>query len=286
MITIQQDYEIRELHNLLLRYGNTKINLNKRAIQEDIDRLNDEIQEIKTSNSINKKLNKKNISNIIDYLKVLSRKSDENMVEITWTVHNNIIKSSPIEMINIPEYNVFSTDYINLDSEIMIHLDYTELSDIIAFEMMHRDLGETHETMEEKLKDVGIIAINDSSVITKHFTDNSIFELSKSLLISDSPYIVHGRNRIVDYFGRSEFKLNRYKDVVSHSCKSVMALIVEYILNKCVSNGVKFKLCNISDTGIYIIVNSYKELENQLYENIYIRTFGRKLEVVPKIQIF
>ena len=283
MIVIQQDYELDDIDNLLVKYGLTTLEFNKQAIEDDIKRL----QKVGNTGTSANKIDRKNVANIVDYLERIIKKAEKGPVTIGWGLEGNLVKSFPIEMKIIPEYKIYSVDYINLTNEKVVHLDYTELADIIAFELMYRDMSESHDTVEKKLDSIGIVSAYDSKVLTKHFHEK-VYELSKVLQISDSPYLITGTDTIMDYFGAKRFKCKSYREVVSHSCRSAMAFIIESLLQKCSANGLKFKICGVFDTGIYLLVNNQVDLyiRQQLNETVYIRTFGRKLEVSPKIQVF
>lgn len=286
MVTIQQDSKTNELSSLLAKYGSTSMDFNIKAITEDINRLKEELNKENLSRFNNKKIEKKNLNNIIDYLERIIRKSDKGAINVNWVVDKHIIKSYPIEMKSIPEYRIDTTDYINLQSEKIVYLDYSELADIIAFEIMYRDLDETHKSIEDKLSDIGIISVTDSKILTKHFSE-SPYKLSKILHISDSAYLKSGNEKIVDYFGNKEFKADGYREVVSNSCLSAMSIIVESLLKKQCTN-LKFKICGVFETGIYLMIDRElnKYSKEMLLESVYIRTFGRKLEVKPKIQLY
>lgn len=287
MVTIQQDYLLNDIDNLLIKYGNTTLDFNRQVIEDDIKRIKQGAQITAGKGILSKGIDAKNVSSITSYLERIIKKSENGPVTIGWGLDGNIINSYPIEMKVIPEYKVCSVDYINLKNEQVVYLDYTELANIIAFELMYRDMGETHSTMEEKLADIGIVSVYSGKALTKHFSEK-VYELSKLMHVADSPYLVEGSGTITDYFGAKEFKSKSYKEVVSHSCRSAMSFIVEALLKKCAGNNIKFKLCGVFDTGIYLLVSSQVDsyIKQQLKETVYIRTFGRKLEVSPKIQVF
>lgn len=287
MVTIQQDFSLNELNNLLIKYGDTNLSFNAQAITEDIRRLEKRLEEIQERKIPNKEVHKKNIGNIIAYLNRIIKKAGDKSIKINWSLNDNIVKSYPIEMKSIPEYGIYTTDYINLENNKMVYLDYAELADIIAFEMMYRDLGETNDTIEDKLSGIGILSISESSELTKYFTD-SPYELSKLLRVASSPYLVPGENKMVDYFGRKTIDTDRYREIVSYSCRCAMAFIVEALMKKASSNGLKIRLCGVFDTGVCLIVPEKEnvDIQKEVAEAVYIRTFGRKLEVKPKVQIF
>ncbi len=305
LIEIKQNSTFSGLVKALDKYNKEiRVNLNRQMIKDDIERLKSDIQSIKNSNITNKEINVMNINKVIEYLERLIKKidkADERGVNIKWAFNINRnggydLISYPIKLIEVPEYNIFTIDYINLSKnecnnteDKLVYLDYEELADIIAFDMMFRDLGEDHNTIEDKLDSVGIIASSNCEVLTKHFKD-SPYELSKVLYVDNSPYMVLNKNinRIRDYFGKREFKLlndSTYRSAVSYSCRSAMALVVEGILN---SKAEEVGLCSVLDRGIYIMINSSDEdtIVKALSKPVCIRAFGRLLEVEPKIKVF
>ena len=285
MITIKQDLKLGDLNSTLIKNGDTILSLNSQAIKDDIDKYTERYNKCIKSGIVGSK-HAKNIKSIIEYLKKLYKKAEKGTVSVSWGVHNNIVKSFPIEIKTVPEYKLYTTDYINVEEEKLVYVDYTEVADIIAFELMNRDLGETHESIEEKLKNIGIVAIYDSNELTKFFKD-SPYKLSKIFKIGKSTYEVPGTNTIVDYFGNKKFDSDKYMGVVGYSCKCAMTLILEDTLHRCIDRNLKVKVVGISDTGIYYLTDhddSY--IKNILKNNVYVRTFGRKFEVVPDIQVF
>lgn len=58
-------------------------------------------------------------------------------------------------------------------------MTYDDLDNIIAFEMMNKDLGFTHRKIEELLKDVGIMTQNSADVLLNIIGDNEPYKYSK-----------------------------------------------------------------------------------------------------------
>jgi len=56
---------------------------------------------------------------------------------------------------------------------------YDDLDNIIAFEMMNKDLGFTHRKIEELLKDVGIMTQTSADVLLNIIGDNEPYKYSK-----------------------------------------------------------------------------------------------------------
>ena len=285
MITIKQDNKPLDIDRILLKNGEISISLNEDTIKDDIEKYKEQYVKIKEKGRASKN-HLENIEKIIKYLQGLLSKSQKDNLSIKWVVDKNIVKSYPIEIKSIPEYKLQATDYININQdEEIVYMDYTELADIIAFELMYRDLGETRETLENKLENIGIISVYDSNELTKYF-EESPYALSKLLRIGKSPY-KNTDNELLSYFGDKAFKTGRYLEPVRYSCMYAMTLIVEDILKSSIESSIKIRLCGICDTGIYIIKSKEdKAIMNILQDNVCIRALGRKFEVKPKIAIF
>jgi hypothetical protein len=280
MIQIQQDTQgLNGIETLISKMGEVSINIDIDSLKSDIDAM-----ELKLSKPFSSK-DKKNIKAIRErLLKILSR-TEENTLEIIWTVDNELIRAYPFDLVHIPEYNIEMTDYISVGDEHLVRVSYRDVLEIIALDMMYRELGETLQSMEEKLSNIGITVINPSIELTKHFEDNAL-NLSKILRISDSSYCSADGREIYDYFGQKTFKCDYYRDVVGYSVKRALTIITSSIIRVLNSHGIKYKLCSISESGIYFITDSDEELDKIISESAVVRAFGRKFEVKPKVTVF
>ena len=285
MISIQQDSRTSELNSLLVKYGQVNLEFNTKSIEEDIERLTNDLNNSTSKKMIGKAIWQRNIENINKYLEGILKRANNGEIKVNWTLDKGVVRSYPIEIRNIPEYRIQVTDYINIKDGQMIYLDYSKLANIIAFEIMFRDLDDTNKSMEEYLKDVGIATVTSADILHEKLKENP-YKLSKMLLISDSPYLSNN-GMIKDYFGMTEFKADSYREVVEHSCRVAIAIILEKLLKK-QSVGLKFEVCGVFETGIYLwtdsILNKYSR--EDLTEAICIRTFGRKFEVSPEMIIY
>lgn len=288
MLIIQQDSRLNNLQTMLNKHGSTHVHFNTQVILDDIARIDREIEKLEQKmDGSNYRINIgiQNYKNISNYLKRLYKKAEKGSIEVNWYLSNGIVKSSPVELRNIDEYKVYVSDYITT-TKTLIHVDFSEMANIIAFEIMHRDLDESKETIEEKLQDVGIIAVYDAGKLTKYF-DGSPYAQSKILRVSDSPYRDYSGHTICDYFGISKFPDKTYMECVQYSCQYAMSLIVESIVTKLINRKSDSKIAFVSNTGLYVIINnSIEEMQETLGEPIGIRAFGRKFEVKPALNIY
>lgn len=278
---IQHKVNYNDLVNPFTKINETSVSMNTEMIQKDIDRFKDELN--KSCN----KYDKANIEMIITYLKKLKKNiNSESQFELCWSTSNTdeIPHTYPVQLVNEPVYKLNTCNYIEIGaSEKLVEIDLTDLADIIAFEFMYKDLGETHESIEELLKDCGIIGFESSKLLTDYFKDNGdeIYKLSKIMRIGESPYASPDTKTIKDYFSSKEFKIKDYKDVVEYSCRYAATIIANTII-KNHSHNDKFKLLMVNATTIVFITDVVDDVK---IDEITIRVFGRRFIVEPRISI-
>ena len=161
---------------------------------------------------------------------------------------------------------------------------------MIAIEMMHRDLGETFGSMEERLADIGITLINPADILTDVFKDESVLELSKICRIENSQYSMFSGKKSWDYFGTMMDKpyiTGYYRDCVGKSVDVANTIIIRNILNKSVNMKLDLKLCAYDDTEMcFICEDPNLVLDKDIFESVVIRAFGRQFEVNPVVKVF
>lgn len=282
MIEIQQDKpEIDGLEQLINKNAEVSIHIDTDAVSNDIVALKNKL------NSPKSKIDKQNLNNLIEYLAKLQHKVKDGQIEMLWTLNNYVLSTYPIELKHIPEYNIEMTDYITVPDGHLVRINYTDVFNIIALEMMYRDLGETRESMEEYLEDIGITGIYASSELLKHFEEN-VYMLGKTFRIEDSPYYASDIKKSFEYFGKESFKSKYYKDCIDFSFKHAISIITLNILNKLAVSNLKFQLCSASTSGIYFTITGDSDIDiDKLFnDSAVVRAFGRKFEVKPKITVF
>lgn len=288
MVFLYQNLKSDTLQNTLHSHGKTNVRLNRQMIENDIQKFERDLANLNKLNVKNKRVTRVNLIGVITYLKSLQKYSEMGTIQLSWNTKDKLIKSSPIELLNVIEYGVNAVDYVDIYDEKIVSVDYKRLADVIAYEMMIRDLGETIESMEEKLKDLGIFMIYSSDELAKYF-DKSPYLLSKLLRVSESPYLNHDTRKLKDYFGEKEFPGDTYRQAVDYSCKRAMAIVVDQILKKIKENKIPGKLLSINSTEVCFIVTGDIDddiLINAMGEKVCIRAFGRRFEVVPEVQIY
>lgn len=283
---IQKKISKQTLMNPYNKMEEISVSVNRDLINKDISRLKEMLDDTKN------KYNKKNIKALISYLnKLLKSILDDSTFEMCWNTDKDIPYTYPLNLINERLYGIDICNYIEVEEdEKLVQMNMTSLADIIAFELMSRDIGETHDSIEELLKDCGIIGFEPASLLTDFFASNgdNMFELSKSMKIEDTPYYSFDNKTVHDYFSSKEFKTDKYRDVVSYSCKYANTIIANSIIKNCLHSNINIKLLMLNATDIVFIVKDTDEvnIKGNIIEEISIRTFGRRFKVEPDIQIF
>ena len=289
MITIQQTgCSMTGLGDLVSRYSRAKLSMNEVAIRDDIEKLRDKLK----TNGIAKQ-HHKNIQQIIKYLeRLIMEIDDEGNLELTWKYTKGKLSCSPISLANCQPYNIRATDYINTGDETLTLIDYKDVYEIIAFEMMHRDLGETHESMEEHLKDIGVLSISPANKITDLFDGESPVSMSRYMRIGSSPYATDNGKLSWDYFysaggEQTAFKSHTYKECTDRTFDIITLILTKSILSNLFKCGVTAEVCAVDTDGMFILTD--KDISSSLgkyLDTVVVRVFGRKFEVCPKIRTF
>lgn len=283
---IQQKVPANTLSGTFTKMDEVSVTVNSELIKKDIDRLKGMLAEPKN------RYDAANLKGLIAYLeKLLKNVLEDSTFELCWELKDNIPESYPLNIINERVYGIDICNYIEVaENEKLVQMDMTDLADIIAFEIMARDLGETHASIEELLKDCGIIGFEPASLLTDFFKENGdrVYELSKSMKIGETPYYSYDTKKVHDYFSSKEFKTKEYRDVVEYSCKYANTIIANTIVKNSLHCNIDIKMIMLNATSITFIVNATDEvnIKNNIIEEISVRAFGRRFKIEPDIQIF
>lgn len=274
---IQKPLQLNSIGHYTNKNNEVRLSLDENLIVQDIARLN-EMQH----NTCNK-YDEKNIDDLKAYLEDLLEQLDNGEIALRWKFKDERLKSKPVQLINEKVYGIDTCNYIKLDNKHkLVEINLKELADIISFELMSRDLGETHESIEDLLKDCGILASVDSSILIDMFNDNNddMYGLSKNMRVDDSPYILHDEKKIKDYFGTKKFRINTYKDAVEQSCRYAVLVIMNDIFKKAVASSIKVNIVMANATNLAFIANCSEEIiREKLLDKITVRAFGRKFMI-------
>lgn len=272
-------------------YGQIK-KQNPITVNIDTDMVKKRIQEFKNRLSQTKqKKNKINLKQLIKYLEnILEQTKDTDKLEYRWVVNpdTNMIEQTPIKFIYEPLYNLNTCNFIKLGtSQKLIELDTKNLADIISFSYIYKDLGESHQTVEKLLYNLGIISIEDSNILLDYFKklQDDMYELSKEMLVGDTPYKSLETKKISDYFYSAEFRTQSYNKVVDYSATYANTVIANSIMRQLIRNRKNINIVMITPINITFIADARIDITTESLDDIIIRVFGRRFLVKPKINI-
>ena len=283
----QYQLPINNITASCMRLNDFRVHTNRDIVQKDLDRLN------LIAKSPKNKFDKANIKALIKYLtKLLGSLDEKNYLELCWCDDKDMLLSTyPLNLIKEPTYGINSSDYISVgDTESLLEIDTTDIADLIAFEFMYRDLGETHDTVEELLKKCGIIGFEKATMLTNIFKQNGdrMFELSKTLGVEDSPYYNQEEKFMRDYFNSRKFKEISYRDSVNYSARYANLVIADDIVKRLSKLDINCELVMLGATGLTMIIPKRigLDIKRDLIDSISIRIFGRRFVVEPTVSVY
>ncbi len=276
-------YNLRKIKKYLNRH-NPVLKLDSSLIESDICKLN-RIEETLLKHSIK---DNSLFDTMRKYLnKLLKTKSD---IELEWKIKDNSLKSVPFQFTSVSfsrSAEINMVDYITLNpNENMVSIDITELLSLIAFDLVHRDLGITDREIEEHLKGkTSILGVNDSSCLSDTYIDNDFFRMATSLRISNSKYLDTDNKSINTYFGHSIKNTTDYSDVLKATYEYTYTLILEHILGIIHDRQLDMQLVGYSNGKIYIIDKGNTVVFNDLLD-IDLVIFGRTFRIKSNISVY
>lgn len=287
---LQRKYLDNQVYNVVSKLNNTIVNINIDLIIKDIEKFEEQLPRIKN------KLNRENVKAIIKYLRDLVKTlNDDLTLELSWTIDKKtgFPKSYPMSLICEDAYNINTCSYIELDKENkFVDINLRRLADAIAFEMMCKDLGETHESIEESLKDCGVTTIESIDVLEEYYSKvscgKSIYDLSKELKIGESAYYIRGESVIQDYFGTKRFNTKKYREAVKYSCEYANCIILGNIFKEANRTKSNLRLLSIDATRIQFEIKECEDryIRDTLVGDIIVRILGRKFKLSNHITIY
>ncbi len=287
MIVIQEvDVDNKKLDNLLKKMGKTQYSMNKQLIIDDINKLT------KRSAAENTRVGRSNLKNTIKYLeRMYSLISTDESIGVEWEVIDNKIKTYPLQFINVDVYNINTMDYFIRGDKSSVLIDYTRMMDMIAFQISYKDMGITLETMEDILKDTGIIAIYDAEIILSNIPELTHYK-SKAISIKNCNFINDASKEGVLFFpcNKSKIASKTYREILEKSYNEAMKRVTYYILKE-VSNTPDMRdsvlLGCVFEKSIHYVVSELTPgIISALSQPILIKILGRKFEFKPTIRIY
>lgn len=290
MIKIDSGTKINEgsLNKLLEIFRANNIKLNIETIDYDINKLINKKDKDKDNKVYN--INKGLIVNYLKGLKDIAVKNSQ--LGLRFFIENRKIKSIPFETKKIDYFDIETTDYIE-NNKIIINIDYSKLMDNIAFEMGYRDFSFEHNALEieELLKDVSIIGVNDGKVVNDIRLDwvgnDRIYNYYKCL-IANTRYRTLNKKNYTDYYGNVIVNDLEYRGVLESTMNYTMCIIVYSILNELYEENIKdIKLLAVYDSSLVLMADSSKYNNiAAIHRAVCVRLFGRYFKFLPEVKIY
>lgn len=282
MITIRHDsvIDIPQLNFLLKKYG-------KRVSNFDTSLIDDDIIKMSRKNDIAKyEVTRKNTNMIINNLEHMKKeinKRGKKGIEVWWHLEGNRIKSKPIEFISVRNYGINTVEYVERQEDAIVCIDYSEVMSVLALEIVYRDLGISFKSMENKLKDISIIGVNDIAKLKNEITLPDC-EVMRSFRVEQTDYQSKHTNELVDYFGNNVGEDILYNKALQSSYNQAMSIITTSIISNANKLNLDMNIVSVLEDRIYLSNASSKLRE--CIETICLKVFGRLFEIVPEIVIY
>lgn len=284
MISIQQNSKLDRvrLSNNLDKYGVTEYKFSEQSIQDDIDKLT-------RAEDASKRIKAENIRRTKKYLTHVLNKAYKGKVKVNWTLSGNEITSIPIEIRKIKMFGIQATDYITLENEAVLSIDYSRLIDMLAFEIAYRDFGFTGEDIENKLSDISIVGVYSSDILfDRGLIEENTYDVTLGMMIDDTPYMSVDKATKFDYFGNAVETDKFYRGIIESTREIAMSIIVQDMLSKVSKQNIRVEIAAVYEDSVYLILPDGKDESTAqlLAEPVVARVFGRRFEVQPIVQMY
>lgn len=296
MIQINQSNKTRDDSQNLTRF------LNPFEMKVDLDAIYEDILKIQNL-PVKGKIEAANANKVIKYLRTIEKEAlshEGDLIPMNWEFSGNKLISKPIQMINLPEYDIISADYFKPDSGYTVRIALDDIADAIAYELSYTefsdvDTNETFESIDKKLDNASIIGIVPIELLKSVYLEERPYIHSRSKTIYDSSYFDRRNKKMQDYFYEDVEQSETYNIVVEQSCIKAASIIANELSRKkqvrfmCKKNP--FRLLSVSAREITFNIDASEELLNEWESNfketgIVIRVFGRNFGYKPEITIF
>lgn len=272
------------LHNTL----EGAVRVDRRLLDSDIKTVRN--REKKTIGS-----SKKYISKHMKYLLELRRSNIGEVKKLKFNCTNSVISSMPLRCEYYPGYKNIEkssiADYTVTEQKCAyITIDYTSLMNGLALELSYPDYIGTLNEIEDDLKNINTIASYDSSILYNfEWLDDLYFLEAKECKMGDSDYYI-GNGISRDYFLNKVKTDDTYRNIIDHTNKELLCLILSNIAQECGNNRWKLQLLGVSETGFDFRFDietefAYEKLIKFLRGAIIARILGRKFCFYPELTI-
>ena len=283
MHIVQKYLDMESEISRISRLEPIELNINTDILESEIKNMKKALERVKNKENAN------NISKIVKYMEKLKSKVKDGKLEIGWNYSKDKFYTYPISMEYNSEYQFDSCSYIEAQDEKVIVADFINIMNCLTFEYIHRDLGYTHDDMENLLEPIGIIGVSDYNILLDFFEQEDIEPyMLRSARMESSPYISETNHTIRNYFNTQKFSAVRsnYKSVIENSVEEILKVILLDIMKRADKQDINIKPIMISDTALGFITNDDSFDIEEFLSDTTLRLFGRTFLVKPDISIY
>lgn len=292
-VTNTDNYNKRELDRLLAMYSVRDVTLNGESIEDDIKKLAD----ISEQNKRNRRV-RESCSSIEKYLEKLKEVSGRHLQFKLMDSEVGIV-SFPYNLHRFREFGIIGTDYVNVEDNILVSVNYDNLLDAIAMDICRFDFGIDNEFTEDKLRQYGMVRLYDDSILQSLYTEamgrevasGKFYDMCLSMMVGDTDFLIREDKKILDYFN-SEFEYKRrstmYREVLESSAHKLMKILVCELLRIIDSQGFGYKVLAVNDGLITFILDrsvDIDSIEDMISLGVILKILGRRVIFNPEIQI-
>ena len=282
MITRVDRYDIKEVNTVLRKTGITKIKINTKQLQEEIERL------YTTKNYLqwDKKVIAEECCRGLHKLLASAEKWKNNEINVSWESKLQGISATPNVNICSRLVDISLTKY--MDTQLgcaLITVDYTSLLEAVCFEIVHRDMGISTDEVFTRLGGDVLTPI-DREVLNSYIQGTLFINRCKDIHIKDSMYVPMDAEYGYTYFYSKVQKAKTYKALITATLSQILAKIYVYKVREFVRNKVyRFKLCCIGDSLIVLQVQNENEpqIRQLLKRPVEIQLFGHRISYTPRL---
>lgn len=230
---------------------------------------------------------KKELDEMYKVLSGIQTNCRNGSIPILWFCADGLARSYPCELQNFEEDGIDCTNYIiRPENSTIMRVTYDDLDNIIAFEMMNKDLGFSHRKIEELLENVGIMTENPASILLDIIGDNEPYKYSKMYKIGKQAYWSEDEGVMYDYFQTMTFNTKYYKIPVEYSCRHALQFVLDRLIDQLRQESVTYSLCGLDDRSITFLIDlkNKQAFEKVVLEPVTIRSFGRMFNTQAKVE--
>lgn len=280
MVLKQKDEISSNLNSKLTKLGYKRLDINLGQVIADEKVIQTMMKGAQTTR-------KKELEEMNKVLSGIQTNCRNGSIPILWFCADGLARSYPCELQNFEEDGIDCTNYIiRPENSTVIRVTYDDLDNIIAFEMMNKDLGFQHRKIEELLENVGIMTENPASILLDIIGDNEPYKYSKVYKIGKQAYWNEDEGVMYDYFQTMTFNTKYYKIPVEYSCRHALQFVLDRLLDQLRQESVTFSLCGLDDRSITFLIDlkNKQAFEKVVLEPVTIRSFGRMFNTQAKIE--